>query len=89
MPYTNAVMEETFRLSSIVPSGVQHRAIIGKEFKGYYIPKDTWIFPNLWHLHRNPKTWGDPENFRPERFLSADEKTFKKSENMMPFVIGR
>ncbi len=88
MPYTNAVMEEAFRMSSIVPNGVQHSAIVGKEFRGHFIKKDTWIYPNLWHLHHNTKTWGDPENFRPERFLSSDGKTFKKSENVMPFQIG-
>jgi len=77
------------RMSSIVPNGLQHRAIVGKEFKGYFIPKDAWIFPNLHHAHHNPKIWGDPENFRPERFLSEDGLSYKKSENLMPFQIGR
>jgi len=89
MPYTLAVMDEVFRMSSIVPTGVQHRAIAGRDFKDYFIPKDTWIFPNLHYLHYNPKIWGDPKNFRPERFLTADGLKYQKSENLMPFQVGR
>jgi len=68
---------------------VQHSSTEGKGFKGYFIPKDAWIFPNLHYLHHNPKVWGDPENFRPERFLSADGLKYQKSENLMPFQIGK
>jgi len=28
----------------------------------------------LYSVHYNPEIWGDPENFRPERFLSKDGK---------------
>ncbi|ODM88681.1 Methyl farnesoate epoxidase [Orchesella cincta] len=89
MPYTLALIDEVLRYSSIVPNGVQHRATTGKEFQGYYIPKDTWIMPNMHYMHHNPKVWGDPTNFRPERFLSEDGKTYKKSENLLAFQIGR
>ncbi|CAL8126604.1 unnamed protein product [Orchesella dallaii] len=89
MPYTSALIEEILRYSSIVPGGVQHRATEDKVFKGYLIQKDTWIFPNLYHIHYNPEIWGDPEAFRPERFLSEDGKVFKKNENLMPFQTGR
>ncbi|ODN00935.1 Methyl farnesoate epoxidase [Orchesella cincta] len=88
MPYTTALIDEILRYSSITPGGVQHRATEDKEFKGYLIEKDTWIFPNLHHLHHNPAIWGDPETFRPERFLTEDGK-FKKNENLIPFQIGR
>lgn len=47
MPYTLAMIDEVLRFSSIVPNGVQHRAIEGKEFQGYYIPKDAWVLPNM------------------------------------------
>ncbi|ODN00933.1 Farnesoate epoxidase [Orchesella cincta] len=89
MPYTNGVMDETMRKSSIVASGVQHRAMAGKQFREYFIPTDTWIFPNLYFIHHNPKIWGDPANFRPERFLTPDEKTYKKNDNLLPFQVGR
>jgi hypothetical protein len=43
MPYTEALIAETLRYSTITPQGVQHRAIRDQEFHGYLIPKDTVI----------------------------------------------
>ena len=42
---------------------------------------------NLWSVHMDPKIWGDPENFRPERFITQDG-TFKKDEHLMLFGYG-
>ena len=30
------------------------------------------IIANIWYIHHDPKIWGDPWNFRPERFLNED-----------------
>ncbi|OXA41087.1 Methyl farnesoate epoxidase [Folsomia candida] len=89
MPYTEALIAETLRFSTITPQGVQHRAIKDQEYKGYLIPKDTVITANVFHIHFDPKVWGDPETFRPSRFLSPDGKTFKKHEALIPFSTGR
>lgn len=42
---------------------------------------------NLYSVHMDPEYWGDPENFRPERFINADG-TFRKDERMIPFGKG-
>lgn len=89
MPYTESVIFEVLRMSSLVPSGLFHRAIENKEFHGYVIPKGTWIIGNLWSVHNNPEIWGDPENFRPERFLSEDGTKAKKHEALVPFQVGK
>ncbi|XP_021957315.1 methyl farnesoate epoxidase [Folsomia candida] len=89
MPYTEALIAETLRFSTITPQGVQHKAMKDQEYKGYLIPKDTVITANVYHIHFDPKIWGDPENFRPERFLSPDGKTFKKHDALIPFSTGR
>lgn len=88
MPYTLALIDEVLRFSSIVPDGVQHRALEGKEFRDYFIPKNAWIMPNMHFLHHDPKTWGDPENFRPERFIGTDG-SYKKNDNLIAFQLGR
>ncbi len=89
MSYLQATIDEVLRLSSILPQGVAHQALSDISHKGINIPKGTMIQANLFYIHHNPDLWGDPENFRPERFLIGDQKTYKRSENLLPFSIGR
>ena len=58
-------------------------------FHGYNVDKGTFIIANHHSVHFSKEAWGDPENFRPERFLSADGKTVKRSEHLIPFSTGR
>lgn len=55
---------------------------------GYDIPRGTTLVVNCWAIHRDPSSWEEPTNFKPERFL---EKTGKESEGSkyLPFGIGR
>lgn len=89
MPYTEAVILETLRYSSLVASGIQHCAMTEKMVGGYLVPKDAWILINMYYVHHNPDIWGDPENFRPERFLSPDGKRVIKHKALIPFQLGR
>jgi methyl farnesoate epoxidase/farnesoate epoxidase len=43
---------------------------------------------SLWAVLNDRDHWGDPEVFRPERFLDADGK-FLKDEWMIPFGAGK
>lgn len=89
MQFTLALIDEILRFSSLAPDGVQHRVLADREFHGYYIPKNAWIQPNLFYIHHDPSIWGDPENFRPERFLSDDGKKYVRSDNLQAFQVGR
>lgn len=42
----------------------------------------------MYGAHNDKKVWGDPENFRPERYIGADGKIVKK-DNAMPFGAGK
>lgn len=50
--------------------------------------QDTILFISLWSLFQDREHWGDPEQFRPERFLDADGK-FVRDEWMIPFGTGK
>jgi cytochrome P450 len=89
LPYTEGVLSEILRCSSIVPSGVPHKVTVDREIRGYEVKKNTLLMANVYHIHYDPKIWGDPENFRPERYLSPDGKTFKKPEALIAFSTGR
>jgi cytochrome P450 len=43
------------------------------EFKGLHVPKGTALTHFLTLTHYLPEIYGDPENFRPERFLGETE----------------
>jgi len=88
LAYTDAVIHETLRFSTILPFSLLHKTTTDIHFWGYDIPKDTMIVPNLYDSNFNAKVWGDPENFRPERFLTDDGK-FMKNNAFFPFSVGK
>ncbi|ODM89540.1 Cytochrome P450 1A5 [Orchesella cincta] len=74
LPYTEAIILETLRLSSIAPLGVPHRMIGDTIFHGYFLPKDVTVIAGLYTIHHDSKIWGkDVNEFRPERFLNEDK----------------
>ncbi|CAG2100613.1 unnamed protein product [Medioppia subpectinata] len=56
---------------------------------GFKIPKDTQIMANFWAIDNDPNLWENPTEFKPERLLSEDLKTFKKPEHLIPFSYGK
>lgn len=59
------------------------------EFEGFRIPKNAHVIPLLYTVHMNPDYWNNPEEFRPERFLSADCTKVIKPEHFIPFGVGQ
>ena len=88
MPYSDALMHELLRHSSIAPIGVPHKALKDVEFHGYRIPKDTMILGNVYAVHHDPRVYKNPEVFLPERFL-GDEGKILKNEAFFPFSTGK
>ncbi|XP_046489538.1 cytochrome P450 307a1-like [Neodiprion pinetum] len=94
MPYTEAVMWETLRISSspIVP----HVATRDTEVDGYAISKDTVVFLNNYELNFGEAYWGlGAENFNPERFLAQSKDPERgswrliKPAHFLPFSTGQ
>ena len=88
MVYTEAFICEVLRKSSVVPLGIFHRAVEDETINGYLIPKDTTIIANIYAAHHDPQVWGDPENFRPERWIDQDGK-LKKFDQLVAFSAGK
>ncbi|CAF4815057.1 unnamed protein product [Pieris macdunnoughi] len=88
LPYTEACLREIMRTDTLVPLGIGHRALTESKIGGYTIPENTSVSVNLMSLHLDKKTWGDPENFRPERFIQ-DGKLNVSLDKSLPFGAGR
>nr|GMD75964.1 cytochrome P450 CYP82D47-like [Ipomoea batatas] len=89
--YIQAVVKETLRLHPAAPLSVPHEAIEDCTINGYHIQKGTRVIPNLAKIHRDPKVWVEPNEFRPERFLTTHKDIDIKGNNfeIIPFGSGR
>ncbi|CAK8684918.1 unnamed protein product [Clavelina lepadiformis] len=86
LPYTNAFMEEVMRYHTLIPLPIR-KVNEDVNILGYFVPKNTMVFPNLWAIHHDSTYFTEPEKFKPERFI--DEKgNFVKSDHVIPFSIG-
>ena len=88
MTYLEATIMEVLRSADIAPFAVQHATLHGVTFQGHFIPKDAVILPNLDSVLQDPEVWGDPESFRPERFIGPDGK-LTRPEEFIPFGLGK
>ncbi|KAI1264068.1 cytochrome P450 family protein [Xylariaceae sp. FL1019] len=73
-PLLQAVLYEGMRLLPSVPF-ILERSVPpeGMTICGKHIPGGTVVGSTPWVIHRIPKIWGpDPDVFRPERWLDAD-----------------
>ncbi len=92
MPYTQAVILETFRYHSVLPVAIPHVAKYDSDLQGYHIPAGTIVFPNLWALHHDERYWESPLEFNPNRWLENGKVVppdHIKKQRLLPFGAGR
>lgn len=76
------------RHETLVPSAIPHLSLKETTFRGYNVPSQTAMIPSLYAFHLDKDLWGDPENFRPERFLNENGKLDLKLDKSLPFGAG-
>ncbi|TKY68664.1 cytochrome P450 CYP82D47 [Spatholobus suberectus] len=88
--YLQAIVKETLRLYPPGPVLVPHEAREDCHIQGYYVPKGTRVFANVWKLHRDPSLWSEPEKFSPERFINENGELDEGHHfEYLPFGSGR
>jgi len=80
---------EVLRFVSVFPLSFMHSTLEEVRIGGFVIPKDIVITPNLYAVLHDEKIWGDPETFRPERFLLPDGTANKAHGGFFPFSYGK
>uniref|UniRef100_A0A8C4J4N5 Uncharacterized protein n=2 Tax=Dromaius novaehollandiae TaxID=8790 RepID=A0A8C4J4N5_DRONO len=87
LPYTNAVLHEILRYSSISAVGVMRKCTQDTILQGFPITKGTLIFPNMFSVLYDKEQWATPRKFNPGHFLDKDGN-FVNREAFMPFAAG-
>nr|XP_042125964.1 cytochrome P450 3A41-like [Peromyscus maniculatus bairdii] len=79
MEYLDMVVNETMRLH---PVAIRLNRLNKKdaEINGVFIPKGTQVAIPVFVLHRDPKYWPDPEEFRPERYEDTEKGTYTEPD---------
>ncbi|KAJ8249039.1 hypothetical protein GJAV_G00230510 [Gymnothorax javanicus] len=91
LPLLECFISEVFRHSSFVPFAIPHCTTKDTSLNGFFIPKDTCVFVNLWQVNHDPKLWKEPSTFNIERFLNEDGMGINKGEmeKVIPFGLGK
>lgn len=92
LPYVRAFVKEVLRWRSVAIIGGQpHSPTQDDEYKGWLIPKGTWIQGNVWAIHHNEREFPDPDRFNPKRYLPGDpdSRPFPGERGYMTFGWGR
>ncbi|KAF8311116.1 cytochrome P450 [Cantharellus anzutake] len=94
LPYVEAVLKETLRWQPAVPPSLPYRSSESVEYEGYFIPKDTTVIANSWHITRDEELYPNSESFIPERFLDPPTFQFTVGDGKAPldpttYVFGK
>ncbi|XP_053377404.1 cytochrome P450 2H1-like [Mercenaria mercenaria] len=88
LPYVQAVIHEGIRILHVAPFGLPRSVTSDVEFRGHLIPKNCTVLVNIESLMKDPTVWKDPHEFKPERFLNADQTELSVPREFMPFSKG-
>ncbi|KIK45782.1 hypothetical protein CY34DRAFT_77296 [Suillus luteus UH-Slu-Lm8-n1] len=89
LPYTEALVKEVLRWNVVLPTGFPHCVAEDDIHDGYYIPKGSIVLPNIWFMLNDPRTYANPSQFNPERFLAKDGKEPETEPRTTCFGFGR
>ncbi|KAG7640803.1 Cytochrome P450 superfamily [Arabidopsis suecica] len=91
LPYLQAVIKEGLRLHPPAPL-LGRKVTDGCTIGGCYVPKNTTLVVNAYAVMRDPDSWEDPDEFKPERFLASSrgkEEEREQELKYIPFGSGR
>nr|XP_022325513.1 cytochrome P450 2B19-like isoform X2 [Crassostrea virginica] len=89
MPYAEAVLNETLRLSCISPLSLPHGLTKDVRHGEFTIPKEAVLIPNISSILFDSTIFENPYSFSPERFLDENGQLNGKEKYVLSFSVGR
>lgn len=90
LPYLAAIVKEVLRWRTVtILAGIPHANTVDFVYRGYHFPAGTNFTGNMWAIHRNPRDFPEPDEFKPERFLKGSENPYPNARGSNPFGWGR
>nr|APH81378.1 cytochrome P450 CYP3038A1 [Tigriopus kingsejongensis] len=89
LPFIEAIVMEVQRLSSVLPIAPPRVPLKDVMIGDHMITQGTQVQINLYSLHRNQEHWGDPDSFRPDRFINPKTGAVEPDEWLQPFGYGK
>ncbi|KAH9937585.1 cytochrome P450 [Fomitopsis serialis] len=98
LPNVKALCWEVLRWHAIFPLGksthpinvgAPHRLTEDDVHAGYFIPKGTTVFTNIWAMLRDHRLYSKPEEFNPDRFVPSDGSEPEYDPRQICFGFGR
>jgi len=80
LKYLDAVMKESWRLTTVVPVWLPRKVTSDTTLAGYYIPKGTIAWANFWDICHDSQFFEKPNEFYPEHFLGETANKGDSSE---------
>nr|ATO91434.1 putative cytochrome P450 [Fallopia multiflora] len=89
--YLQAILKETLRMYPPGPLNGPREFNEDCTVGGYHVKKGTRLIINASKIHRDPRVWEDPMEFRPERFLTTHKDVDVRGQcfELIPFGSGR
>ncbi|KAK1674146.1 cytochrome P450 3A19 [Colletotrichum godetiae] len=91
LPYLNACIQETLRLTPPINGRGSHRISPGAMIDGLYVPKGVNVSADIWTIQRKPEYWALADKFRPDRWLDNGPGTVFEHDvrtSYRPFLVG-
>ncbi|KAF9460008.1 cytochrome P450 [Collybia nuda] len=74
LPIIDAIIKECLRWAPPGAFGLPHLAREDDSVDGYTIPKGTIVLSNVWSILHEEKTYSQPMEFRPQRFMGKNKE---------------
>ncbi|WP_157264735.1 cytochrome P450 [Azohydromonas aeria] len=86
LPFLTATLKEAMRLYPPLPALITRHTLREISVGGWRIPPGASLYVTPWVLHRDPRWWSEPDEFRPGRFLPGAPEVPRGA--WIPFGVG-